>query len=622
MQNLPGMAYRCTPGPERSIEFASDGCLELTGYPASDLVESQQTSCGALVHPDDRGRLWSAVQAAMAEDQPFQAVYRITTASGTEKWVWDQGRAVRSAGGVVALEGFVADITGFRRAEEERSRLAAVVEQTAEVVIMADPEGTIVYVNPAFEQVTGFPAGDVLGVTPKILGSGVHSAEFWEEMWRTIRAGEVWRGEIVNRRRDGALFTSEQTIGPVRDERGRITHFVSIGQDVTARKDLEAQLLQSQKMDTLGQLASGIAHDFNNLLTVILSRAEMMRTPLFATEKMGGYLDVILEAGARAAALTHQLLAFSRKQVLQPRVISLNAVVDDVTPLFSRLVGEHVTFVTRREPALALVKADSDQMGQVILNLVVNARDAMPQGGQITIETANVESAPDNSKRPGALPPGRYVTLAVSDTGVGIAEKDRAKIFEPFFTTKPSDKGTGLGLSTTHGIVTQSGGHITVVSEPGQGATFTVYLPRVDGTAEPTRTGVASGSPASGTETILLVEDEEMVREITDEALRAVGYTVLAARNAEEAFQQSASHPGPIHLLLTDVVMPGMSGREVAERLLHERPELKVLYTSGHTDDAMIRHGVVTRKVAFLSKPYSLSALGARLRAMFEGEHD
>jgi signal transduction histidine kinase/CheY-like chemotaxis protein/HAMP domain-containing protein len=378
--------------------------------------------------------------------------------------------------------------------------------------------------------------------------------------------------------------------------------------------ETQGQLEQAQKMDAVGRLAGGVAHDFNNLLTVILGRTDILLHPLKPEDPMRRGIELIQRTAGRAADLTRQLLAFSRKQVLEPVVLDLGAVTTDMKDMLGRLIGEDIALLTSSTPGLGRVKADRGQVEQVIMNLAVNARDAMPQGGRLILETANVDLDDEYVRRHVGARPGPHVMLAVSDTGTGIPREIQAQIFEPFFTTKEQGKGTGLGLATVYGIVKQSGGYIEVDSVPSQGTTFRIYLPRLDAEVAPVDRIGRPAVPAGGTETILLVEDEEGVRELARDILRASGYTVLEARNGTEALLLCERHQGPLDMLLTDVVMPRMSGRELAERLAPLRPDVCVLYMSGYTDDAVIRHGVLGAGTAFLQKPFTPAALVLRVR--------
>ncbi len=381
-----------------------------------------------------------------------------------------------------------------------------------------------------------------------------------------------------------------------------------------ALREREHQLQVSHKMEALGRLAGGVAHDFNNCLTVILGYTQVVLNELGATHPLAGKMLETQKAGAQAAQLIRQLLAFSRKQPMDPRVLDLNMVVDNLRDMLPRLAGERITFVFNQQPLLGHVKADHGQLDQVIMNLVANARDAMPEGGTLKIETAERTLAPGHESPGLDLPPGPYVTLSVSDTGCGMDEKTQAEIFEPFFTTKGEGKGTGLGLSVVHGIVTQSGGGIALDSQVGHGTTFTIYLPRAAEPLTRDEATTAVDGELNGTETILLVEDEAAVRAVIRDELEYRGYQVLEAANVPEAVLISSQQPGPIHLLLTDVVMPGMSGRDLAQQLTLLRPKMKVLYVSGYTDDVGVLQILGSSKSAFLQKPFNPNTLAAKVR--------
>ncbi len=429
--------------------------------------------------------------------------------------------------------------------------------------------------------------------------------------------GEVWEAEYRFRCGDDSYATVLDRAIVLRDADGAAVRLVGVMSDISARVRLEAQLRQSQKLETVGQLAGGIAHDFNNLLTVITTTAELARADLREDDPVRAEWDVVRDASARGAALTGQLLAFSRRQVLQPVVSDLNAIVARIRPMLKRLIGEHVAIFVRACPDLGSVLVDPAQMEQVILNLATNSRDAMSNGGALTIETANV--LPDEAwlrRHPGAQP-GPQVMLAVSDTGLGMDEGTQSRVFEPFFTTKGLGKGTGLGLATAHGMVRQSGGTIDVVSEPGRGTTIGIYLPRHGAGAADQQAAVAAPM-TGGSETILIVEDEDAIRRLTQRILQKRGYTVLAAAGGHEALALLANHGGPIHLVMTDVVMPGMNGRQLADRLAKSHPDTKILFASGYTDDAIMHHGVLDPGTNFLSKPYTVEDLTRKVRTVLD----
>jgi PAS domain S-box-containing protein len=431
---------------------------------------------------------------------------------------------------------------------------------------------------------------------------------------------QALKGESITYEMEWQKRIFESHVQPLRSSEGEIVGVVGVALDITDRQHLLDQLRQSQKMQAVGELAGGVAHDFNNLLMVVKGHSEMLLDRLPKNSPMRHGIQQMHSASERAAGLTRQLLAFSRKQVLQPRVLDLNEVVSGMIQMVSRVIGANIELSFMPSLTLGRVMADPSQMEQVVLNLVVNARDAMPDGGQLTIETSNIDI--DRSyaaSHPGGMQPGPYVMLTVTDNGCGMDAETQARIFEPFFTTKAQGKGTGLGLATVYGVVKQSGGFIWVYSEAGHGTTFKIHLPQVTAKDEkPLADSVQSG-PAAGSETILFVEDEESVRELVRDYLNVIGYRVLEAGDGVQALAAAAAHKGPIHILITDVVMPRLSGRELANRLSAERKDMKVLFISGYTDDSVFRHGVLEGGVAFLQKPFNLKALAQKIREVLEG---
>jgi nitrogen-specific signal transduction histidine kinase len=399
---------------------------------------------------------------------------------------------------------------------------------------------------------------------------------------------------------------------------------VSFGRDITERKraeeemaTLQEQLRQSQKMEAIGRLAGGIAHDFNNLLTVIKGYSQLSLPELKEGDPLKGNIEEIKRAADRAANLTRQLLAFSRRQVMEMKVIDLNTILQDLHKMLLRVIGEDIELATVLAEDLGRAKTDPSQIEQVIINLAVNARDAMPNGGKLTIETANIELDEIYARNHIAVTPGRYVMFAVSDTGVGMTPEVRERVFEPFFTTKEKGKGTGLGLSTVYGIVKQSEGNIWVYSEPGKGTTFKIYLPRADEPLEELKKVEIKEIP-HGSETILVVEDEEEVRKLTVAVLKKYGYTVLEAPQGLDAFLICEEHKGLIHLLVTDVVMPKMSGRELADRVATIRPEIKVLYMSGYTDNTISHHGILEEGIDYIQKPFTVEGMARKIREVLD----
>ncbi len=518
----------------------------------------------------------------------------------------------------------VAGVLTRLRLNQVQQRLSAAIEQATDTVMITDLAGNIIYVNPAFEQITGYSRAEVIGQNPRILKSGYQNKAFYIQMWATICSGQVWNGRLINKAKDGRLFTEEATITPVRDENGAIVNYVAVKKDVTEKINLETQLLQSQKMDAIGQLAAGVAHDFNNLLTIILGYSEtLLSRHLSEQDPKRKDLERIKRAGERASALTRQLLVFSRKQPLQFQRLNLNTVMLELEKMLQRLIGENIAIVTIPAPDLAWVMADPGQMEQVLLNLAINARDAMPRGGELIIETANVILDESYAHQHVEVIPGPYVMLAVSDTGVGMDKETLSHIFEPFFTTKERGKGTGLGLAMVYGIVKQSGGHIWAYSEPGKGTTFKIYLPQMHEKGEAAEPNPVSEEISGGHETILVVEDEKVVREMICNILREGGYQVLDAVDGPEALRLAKEYQEPIHLLLTDMIMPGkITGHELGMEVTRLHPETRLLYMSGYTDNAIVYHEVVDKGIAFLAKPFRPSKLTQKVRQVLSGLPD
>ena len=512
-----------------------------------------------------------------------------------------------------------ADVTERKQALAEHERLATALAQAAEAVVITDAGGTIEYVNPAFEKITGYSSREAIGQNPRILKSGVQDDEFYRKLWETICQGRTWRGRMVNRKKDGTFFTEEATISPVRNAVGTIATYVAVKRDITDQLALEAQLLQSQKMEGIGRLAGGIAHDFNNLLSVVLSSAEFALEGMQVGDPIRQDVQQISDAGKRAALLTKQLLAFSRKQVMQPVAVDLNEVLGNMEPMLRRIIGEDIDLVLALSADLGLARADHGQIEQVILNLATNARDAMREGGKLTLETRNVNLDVAYSERHLGIAPGPHVMVAVTDSGVGMDEATLARVFEPFFTTKGPGQGSGLGLSTVYGIVNQSGGGIYVYSEVGRGTTFKIYLPRDRSLSEPDARPVPALEPAFGSEVVLLVEDDESVRMVAERILVGAGFTVLPAESGPAALLVSEQHPAEIHLVLTDVVMPGMSGRVLVDRLTKDRPDIRALFMSGYTDNAIVHQGVLDPGTHFISKPITRDELLRKVQEVLHG---
>ncbi len=613
MRNLPGIAYRRRNEPQWTMIFLSDGCRVLTGYLPGELIDNHKVAYADLILPPDRERVWEEVQKAVSAERPFELVYRIGTADGDEKWVWERGVAVRTPDGEVVMEGFIADITERRRAEQVNKLLATAVEHAGEGIIVTDKDGTILYANPAFERITGYSRQEVVGLNPRILKSGEHDESFYRQMWETIGRGEVWNSRLINRKKDGTLYEERQTISPVRDAEGETVNYVAIKRDVTEIVALETQLRQSQKMEAVGKLAGGIAHDFNNLLMAIMGHAELLALQLASDSAQRQDVEEIKKACMRAAALTRQLLTFSRRQVVRPRLLDVNAIVSDMKTMLERLIGSDIELITRLDPDLDLVRADASQIEQVIMNLAVNSRDAMANGGELVIEMRNEHVDEDHPATLAGVEQGSYVLMSVSDTGIGIRKSIQSRVFEPFFSTKGEEQGTGLGLSTVYGIVKDGGGHICLTSAPGRGTTFDIYLPQagIERDSEDEKREAArlhKLRPPRGAETVLLVESEGPVRGYVEEMLERAGYLVLAAADPRDAAAICEEYPGTISLVITELGLPvSGAGPEFIDELIGLRPDMRVLYI---TDQSSAR----SDSFACVEKPFSPDALLEKVR--------
>ncbi len=506
------------------------------------------------------------------------------------------------------------------KAKDMLRTLFRAIEQAADLVVITDTCGTIEYVNPAFEKLTGYSRAEAVGQTPRILKSGEQSAEFYRDLWHTIRKGETFRAVVVNRKKSGESYIVEKAITPVRNADGEVAHFISNDRDISERRRLESALFQAQKMDAIGQLAGGVAHDFNNLLMVISSYAELMQDSIGPEHRLHRHVQEVLSASRRAADLTRQLLAFGRKQTQSLQVLDLNCVLHDISRMLPRLIGEDIELSIVPHDGAGKVKLDPVQIEQVVMNLAVNARDAMPQGGKLTIATCDVDLDGDYVATHPVVPAGRYVVLEVSDTGEGIDELHLPHIFEPFYTTKENGKGTGLGLATVYGIVKQSGGFIWVYSELGMGTAFKIYFPRVEARRATSleHEVILDASKLRGTETLLLVEDESAVRHPAFEYLKQCGYSVIEAKDGLHAIDVAHKHTGAVDLLVTDVVMPGMSGGQLAELLAEKYPNMKVLFVSGYSEQVVLRHRIASLHSNFLQKPFTLKSLAAKVREVLD----
>jgi PAS domain S-box-containing protein len=504
-------------------------------------------------------------------------------------------------------------------ADDQRMRLATAVEQAAEAIVITDREARILYVNPAFERVSGYDEAELIGANPRLLQSGRQGRDFYTSMWSTLRAGETWHGSFLNRRKDGVVYEEDAVISPIRDSAGAVVSFVGVQRDVSRERALERELAEAGRMEVVGQLAGGIAHDFNNLLTAITGYAELLRREVGADPEVQADVDEILRASRSAAGLVRQLLAFGRRQVLEPQGLALDFLVEQLRPMLGGLLGPRITLEVRSVGSLKPVFADAGQLEEILVNLALNARDAMPTGGSFRLSMFNAEVA-SGEDRSDTVKPGHYVVLAATDSGIGMDEATRARVFEPFFTTKQAGQGTGLGLATSYGIVKQSGGYLFVESELGRGTTFTMYLPQHADTVVERPPAAMAEPPPGGSETVLVVEDDPAVKAIIRQALERLGYRVLASSDAEEALAQAATEVGPLPLLVTDIRLPGADGPALAARLRRKRPGIRVLYVSGYAGNAMVQSGFVGPDEAFLAKPFSGDDLARRVRTLLDAD--
>jgi two-component system, cell cycle sensor histidine kinase and response regulator CckA len=618
--HVPGVVWEASGAPDetsQSIVFVNDYTETMLGYSIQEWLQTPNFWL-SIVHEEDQERVAREAAAIFAGGRGGTGEFRWISRDGRILWVEAQFVVIRDeAGTPIGMRGVTMDITERKRAEEElresEERYRDTVENARDMIYTHDLEGNYTSINKAGEQITGYTRAEVrrLNLAQTIAPEYLEKAR--QMIARKLAGDEetVYDLEIIAK--DGRRIAVEVNTRLVYRD-GIAVGVQGIARDVTERRHLEEQLRQSQKIEAVGRLAGGIAHDFNNLLTVINGYSELTIRRLQPEDASTRNLEEIKRAGSRAASLTRQLLAFSRKQVLQPKVLDLNAVISDLEKMLQRLIGEDIDLRTVLKPELRRVNADPGQIEQVIMNLVVNARDAMPDGGNLTIKTENVYLTEEYSRHHVAVKPGAYVMLVVSDNGLGMNDETKARLFEPFFTTKDQGKGTGLGLSTVYGIVKQSMGNIWVYSEVGLGTTFKVYLPCVDDEVDNKQPSQSSQPIALGSGTVLLVEDDEMVRGLTRTTLEEGGYKVIQAANGAEAVLICEQYQEPIHLLLTDVVMPGMSGRAVADRLKTLRPQMLVLYMSGYTEDAIVHRGVLNEGVNFIEKPFAPAALTRKVR--------
>ncbi|MBZ5698525.1 MAG: PAS domain S-box protein [Acidobacteriia bacterium] len=595
---------------------------KVLGYSPEELRSS---SSFEQIHPEDRERVKEASEEARRTGVGRPMEYRFRHKDGTWRVLESTASVIRDSKGdpekIVIVN---RDVTERKRAVEllrqSETSFRSVVGDAPYGIFKANLTGKLLMVNPALEKMLGYKSQDELLAVNLASGIYRHPAEHQKINELFLRDQHFKDVEMEWKRKDGSFITVRCSGWPVKDESS--VHIEVFAEDVTERRVLERQLRMAQRMEAVGRLSGGIAHDFNNLLGVILGYIQVMKRNLVPGNPSYEYAEEIEQASQRAVSLTRQLLAFSRQQVLEPAILNLNTLVSEMEKMLPRLIGEDIQLNLVLDPAIGQVKADPGQLEQVVMNLAVNARDAMPVGGTLTIQTANVELDAAFVREHQGSVPGLYVMLAVTDTGTGIDPEIQAQIFEPFFTTKGRDKGTGLGLATVYGVVKQSSGYITVESEKGKGALFKIYLPRIELPVTTQREINQMPLTVRGSETILLVEDAEPLRKLVHMFLRDNGYQVLTAADGTEAVHVATQNPGPIHLLLTDVVMPGINGRVLAERLAPRHPAMKVLYMSGYTDSFIAGHGVLEEGIHLLHKPITEEGLMRKVRELLDANKE
>ncbi len=599
-----------------NIIYVNSSVTVQLGYSHDELVGK---SAFSFVHPEDLKSVFELFQKVIAVNQAVEKTeMRFKHKDGSWRFFECSGKNLLLNPAVNGVVVSGRDITERRAAESKIRLQSQALEAASNGIVITDIAGTILWVNDAFTKMTGYSSEEAVGKNPRILKSGEQSVKVYEELWSTLMAGSPWKGELINRRKDGTLYFEKQSITPVKNQEGHIIQFIAIKEDVSAQKKMEAQYRQAQKMEAVGQLAGGVAHDFNNLLTIILGQSELMLLKLEAGDPLAPKVNDILEAGRRAVNLTRQLLAFSRRQVFKMEVKDLNEIAVGTDKMIRRLLGEDIEFVTVGQEKIKPVKVDSAQIEQALMNLAVNARDAMPSGGKLVFEVGETAVDAKMAQKYPGLPAGAYVTLKISDTGTGMSPEVKAKIFEPFFTTKEKGKGTGLGLSMVYGIMKQSRGYIYADSELGKGTTFTLYFPPADASEISLSGENKQEAIPSGTETVLLVEDEDIVRGLAKNILSQRGFHVLEAGNGLEALELLKNHKGdPVALMLTDMIMPFMGGHELAEKVSRLYPKIKIIFTSGYTNHSAVQKWIDSG-CRFLQKPYRPAELIFSVREVLD----
>jgi PAS domain S-box-containing protein len=615
VEQSPMVLFRWRIAPGWPVAYVSAN-VHQWGYSAEALMAGRP-QYQEVIHPDDLSRVTSEVEQELASGRHhFVQQYRILTASGEARWVEDHTTIERDTdGGGMVMQGIVRDRHARKLIEQRLETQSAGLEATTNAIFIADADGRIEWANSAFLNYAGCSLEQARGQRPdELVPADPQESGFHERIWSAIRDGTTWHGEVIMRDREGGLRTNEMTVTPVRNPDWEVTHFIAVMQDITDRLALERQLQRSQRMESIGLLTGGIAHDFNNLLTVVLGSAEQLQEALGHDERLGQLAATITQGATRGADLTRQLLAFARKQSLKPEVLNVREVLSRMQAMLRRVLGEHINVEFEFADTVWPVYTDAALLESALLNLAINARDAMPNGGQLTLSAHNIELVHEGLRLSAEMELGPCVVLSVTDTGCGIAPEHLDRVFDPFFTTKEVGQGTGLGLPMVYGFVRQSKGDVQIETEPGVGTTVSIYLPKSSEAGEATAPAAMASKSPGGSETILVVEDDEMVRCYAESQLSALGYRVLSARNGPEALEIIRGRHD-IDLLFTDIVMPGgMNGRDLADAARAAYPGLKVLYTTGYVDNALLAKVSKDSHAQVLTKPYRRIDLATTIR--------
>lgn len=606
MNNFPGMVYRCRVDHDWTVEFVSKGVYGLTGYNVEDLTNNKKITLNDLVHPDDREQVREKIHAALDDWESYSITYRLIPASGDQKWVLERGSAVYTEKKEpVAIEGFVTDITEQKRYVEQLHLQSQALHSTANAIVITDKGGVIEWVNPAFSTLTGYPFEEVVGQHTRIFRSGAQDSSYYKELWDTVLRGEVWRGELLNKRKDGSIYNEEQTITPVRDPDGTISRFIAIKEDVTEKRKFEQQMIRTQRMESIGNLAGGVAHDLNNVLTPIMMSIEMIREKIHDA-KTANLLDTLDKGARRGSEIIKQLLSFARGIEGRHNNFQARHLIRDIQKLIEQTFPKSVTLKTDLPGDLWLISGDVSQIQQVILNLCLNAKDAMPEGGALEITARNVTLDQQFTMIDMVAQSGDYVRISVSDTGSGMSSEVLEHIYEPFFTTKEEGRGTGLGLTMVNNIVKSHNGFVNVYSEEGRGTVFKIYFPAVK--EELDESVVQQGEDIShgNGKLILVVDDDEAIRIITQTTLEKHGYRTITAEDGLRAIAEFRKRMTEISLIIMDIRMPNMDGFQAITEIKKIRPDVRIIAVSGLLrDESEIKDDVKM----FIHKPYTAKVL-------------